>query len=173
MVSLNWFECKVSVVRDVDGVRKKVDEIYVVDALTFTNAESRIIDEVAALFPDEFTLKNISPVVYNEIFINDDDLADKWYKLKYSTLLVDEDAGKEKRVAITVLVQAASVRGALDRFEEGMRGSLADYEVMSIQDTKIMDVLPFNANDLKSGEEKSNEEDANDGNDQADAQPAE
>ena len=87
------------------------------------------------------------PAKYSELFTNEDDSADKWYKVKCNFITLDEKTQTEKKTAQNMLVQAANFRGALERFEEGMKGTLADYEIAAIQETNLMDVFPFEAKD--------------------------
>ncbi len=148
MIGNNWFECKVSTEKTVEGgMSKKFNESYIVEALNFTDAEARIIREVAPFCNGALEIKNITPAKISELFINDDDNADKWYKVKYNDIEIDEKTQTEKRTSRIILVQAANFRGALDRFDEGMKGSMADYEVAAIQETALLDVFPFAAND--------------------------
>ena len=140
----NWFECKVSAEKAVEGgMSKKFNESYLVDALNFTDAEARITKEVAPFCNGALEIKNITPAKINELFVNESDDADKWYKVKCNFITLDEKTQTEKRTASYMLVQAANFRGALERFEEGMKGTLADYEIASIQETSLLDVFPF------------------------------
>ena len=144
MLGTNWFECKVSAEKAVEGgMSKKFNESYLVDALNFTDAEARITKEVAPFCNGALEIKNIMPAKINELFVNESDDADKWYKVKCNFITLDEKTQTEKRTASYMLVQAANFRGALERFEEGMKGTLADYEIASIQETSLLDVFPF------------------------------
>ena len=144
MLGTNWFECKVSAEKAVEGgMSKTFNESYLVDALNFTDAEARITKEVAPFCNGALEIKNITPAKINELFVNESDDADKWYKVKCNFITLDEKTQTEKRTASYMLVQAANFRGALERFEEGMKGTLADYEIASIQETSLLDVFPF------------------------------
>lgn len=144
MLGTNWFECKVSAEKAVEGgMSKKFNESYLVDALNFTDAEARITKEVAPFCNGALEIKNITPAKINELFVNESDDADKWYKVKCNFITLDEKTQTEKRTASYMLVQATNFRGALERFEEGMKGTLADYEIASIQETSLLDVFPF------------------------------
>lgn len=113
--------------------------------MTFTDAEARIIKEVSPFYNGMLEVKNITPAKITELFVNEDDNADKWYKVKCNFVTFDEKSQTEKRTASYMLVQAANFRGALERFEEGMKGTLADYEIAAIQETNLLDVFPFAA----------------------------
>ena len=140
----NWFECKVTGEKVTEnGMTKSKPESYLVDAMSFTDAEARITKEVSPFFNGMIEIKNITPAKISELFINEDDDADKWYKVKCNFITLDEKTQTEKRTANYMLVQAANFRGALDRFVEGMKGTMADYEIASIQETPLLDVFPF------------------------------
>ena len=139
----NWFECKVSYEKTIaeTGIMKKVTEPYLVDALSFTEAEARIIEEITPFMSGEFAVAGIRRVRYAEIFFNED--ADRYYRCKVNFITLDEKSGMEKRTAQAMLVQASSLKDALDRLNEGMKNTLADWEVVAIADTPLMDVFKF------------------------------
>ena len=142
----NWFECKVRYEKTLeDGKVQKVTEPYIVDALSFTEAEARIIEEMRPYMSGEFTVSDIKRAKYAELFPSAEEQADKWYKCKVMFITLDEKKGVEKKTAAQMLVQAGSVRDAIDKLENGMSGSMADYEIASVTETKIMDVYPFKA----------------------------
>ncbi len=138
----NWFECKVKYVKMMEnGMEKKVTEPYMVDALSFTEAESRIITEMTPFITGEFTVANIKRANYSELFF--DETGDKWYKAKVNFITLDEKSGAEKRVASHILVQAIDFATAFKNLLECMKGTLADYEIATINETPIMDVFPY------------------------------
>ena len=135
----NWFECKVKYEKlQENGAAKKVNEPYLVDALSFTEAESRITEEQRPYISGEFTVSAIKPTKIAEIFW--DESGDRWYLVKVAFITIDEKTASEKRSVSQILVQAANFRHALERFEEGMKGTMADYEIVSINETPLMDV---------------------------------
>ncbi len=140
----NWFECKIRYEKVMeDGKNKKVTEPYLVDALSFTEAEARIIEEMKPFITGEFTVSDIKRANYTELFTSDDDTADKWFRVKLYFITLDEKSGMEKKSASNVLVQAADLRDAVKKLDEGMKGSMADYEIANVAETAIMDVYPF------------------------------
>ena len=142
----NWFTCKIRYEKVAEnGMNKKVTEPYLVDALSFTEAESRIIEEVTPFITGEFTVSCVAMANYIEIFWSDDDLADRWFKCKLWFITLDEKTGVEKRTASNVLVQATDLRDAVKKLDEGMKGTMADYVIASVQETAIMDVYPHEA----------------------------
>ncbi len=147
-----WFECKVRYDKMMEnGTVKKVNEPYLVDALTFTEAEARIIEEITPFISGEFSISAVKKTKISEIFF--DDSADKYYMVKVNFITLDEKSGVEKKSASFILTQACDLEGALNRFKEGMKGTMADYDIASIAETPLMDVYPL---DL-SGEKKAPE----------------
>ncbi|MDE5874895.1 MAG: DUF4494 domain-containing protein [Muribaculaceae bacterium] len=137
-----WFECKVRYEKMMEnGAVKKVNEPYLVDALTFTEAEARIIEEISPFITGEFSISAVKKTKISEIFF--DDSADKYYMVKVNFVTLDEKSGVEKKSASLILTQASDLEGALARFKEGMKGTMADYEIASISETMLMDVYPL------------------------------
>lgn len=145
----NWFECKVSFEKDLEnGMRKKVTEPYLVDALSFTEAEARIIQEIRPFISGEFTVTDIKRARLSELFFNEN--GDRFYKIKVYFISLDEKSGAEKKTAAQMLAQASTLKEAISVLEEGMKGSLADYTIASVTETALMDVFPFDANNVPS-----------------------
>ena len=139
-----WFECKVRFDKMQDnGAVKKVNEPYLVDALTFTEAESRIIEEMTPFISGDFSVSAVKKTKIAEIFFNDD--GDRYYMVKVNMIVIDEKSGAEKKVANFILVQASDFEDALKKFLKGMEGTLSDFEIVSISETPIMDVFPLNS----------------------------
>lgn len=140
----NWFECKIRYEKTMDdGLQKKVTESYVVDALSFSEAEERIIEEMSAYISGDFTVQDIKKAAYGEIFFSDDASADRWYKAKLQFITIDEKTEKEKRSSVNYLFQAGSMNGAMKNIEEGMGGTMIDYSITSVQETQLMDVFEY------------------------------
>ncbi len=142
----NWFECKIRYEKVAEnGMNKKVTESYLVDALSFTEAESRIIEEITPFISGEFTVSGVARANYSELIFCDEESADKWYKCKLYFITLDEKTGIEKKTATNVLVQAADLKDAIKKLDEGMKGTMADYEIAAVSETAIMDVYPYEA----------------------------
>ena len=139
-----WFECKVRYEKTLEnGMNKKVTEPYLVDALSFTEAEARIIEEVSPYISGEFTIADIKRANYTELFFCEEDSADRWFKCKLTFISLDENSGAEKKTSSNVLVQAADLRDAVKKLDEGMKGSMMDYVISSMAETAIMDVYEY------------------------------
>ena len=140
----NWFECKIRYEKIMeDGLQKKVTEVYTVDALSFSEAEERITEEMSAYISGEFEVADIKKAAYKEIFFSDEEMADKWYKTKLQFITIDEKTEKEKRSAVNYLVQAGSLHGAVKNIEEVMGGTMIDYVIASVAETSLMDVFEY------------------------------
>lgn len=153
-----WIETKVRYEKTMEnGLQKKVTEPYLVDALSFTEAESRIIEEITPFMSGEFTVSAVKKSNISEIFWNDSESADKWFKVKVNFITINEKTMQEKKTASYMLVQAADLRSALKSFDEGMKGTMADYQIASIAETPLMDV--YKADLSKDPEKESKEAD--------------
>lgn len=136
-----WFECKIRYDKvDESGVNKSVTETYVVDALSFTEAEKSIIEEMESFVSGEFEVKDIKKATYTEIFFSDDSSADKWFKVKLQFITLDDKSGKEKKSSVTYILQSDTFNNAVSSIAEVMNGSMMDYITANVQETSIMDV---------------------------------
>lgn len=139
-----WFECRIRYEKVMEnGMSKKVTEPYLVDALSFTEAEARIIEEMAPYISGEFMVRDIKRASYSELFYTDEVSADRWFKSRLGFITIDEKSGKEKVTYTNVLVQASDLRDAVKKLDEGMKGSMADYVIVLMQETAIMDVYEY------------------------------
>lgn len=135
----SWFECKVSYHKMVEnGMQKKVTDTFMVDALSFTEAEARVIEEVTPFVSGEMDVTSVKKTKISEIFR--DDSADKWYLVKPAFITIDEKTAAEKRSVSQILVAGNNFKNAYDNFMEGMKSIMADFEIVSITETAILDV---------------------------------
>ena len=154
-----------------NGAVKKVTEFYLVDAITFSEAEARIAKEVAPYISGEFDVvsikrTNYSEIVYDKFNIcseadaivqkitnansNASDVADKWFKAKVNYITIDEKSGREKKNANYCIINAGSIKAAHDTLVSFMKGTMADYEIATLDDTRIVDVYVYSADGSKS-----------------------
>lgn len=139
-----WFECSLKYDKVMEnGLEKKVTELYLVDALSITEAEARLIEEMNPFMQGEFQCKGIKEAKYSEIFFSEEESADRYFKCKLIFITLDEKSGKEKTTSTQILVQAADLRDAVGKLDEDMKGTMADYRIASVSETKIMDVYPY------------------------------
>lgn len=138
----NWFECKVSYDKQLEnGLIKKTTEPYLVDALSFTEAEARIIEEIKPYISGEFSITDIKRAKLSEIFFNEN--GDRFYKVKVQYITLDEKSGAEKKTSVNMLAQASDFQEALEVVLKGMAGTMADYNIASIAETNLMDIFPY------------------------------
>lgn len=150
MIMNNWFECKIETEKTLEtGATKKVTEQYLVDAINFGEAETRIIKEITPYCNGQLFVKDLRRAKYAEMFPCDEESADKWFKVKCMFITLDEKTQAEKKTASLMLVQASDPRDAVKRFDEGMKGSMIDYQIHTVQETKILEVYPYEATDKK------------------------
>lgn len=138
-----WIEVKVRYDKMTDsGKTVKVTDPYLVDAVSCTEAEARVVEEMTS-FVNDFNVLNVGKTKISEIFW--DEIGDRFYKVKVNFITIDEKSGVEKRKASFILVQASTFTDALANFNNGMKGTMADYEIESIAETKIVDVYRYQA----------------------------
>ena len=130
-----------------NGMNKKVTEPYIVDALSFTEAEARIIEEMKPFITGEFTVSDISRANIAELFPSPDENDDRWYKCRVMFITLDEKSGSEKKTSTYMYVQAATSDIAMTRLHECMQGTMADYVLSSVSETPIMDVFLYTGKD--------------------------
>lgn len=151
-----WFKTKVKYQKTMeDGSEKVVSEAYVVDALSFTEAESAIIDEMSVYVNGELKVSNLGKASYNEIFFSDVDDDDKFYTCKLQFITIDEKSEKERRSNVTYLVQAKSLARALRYVDEAMGKTMIDYDIVGLNETKVFDVFEHHAPSSENKEEKN------------------
>ena len=147
----NFFTCKIRYEKVLEnGMNSKVTEPYIVDALSYTEAESRIIEEMTPFISGEFTIADIKRAHYAEIVTSEDPAADRYYEAKVDFITLDEKSGAEKKVRARYLIQASDLRDAIKKLDASMKGTLADYQIAAVLETPIMDVY-FYTPDEKSG----------------------
>ena len=143
-----WFECKIRYEKTMeDGLPKKVSEVYVVDALSFSEAEERIMEEMLPYNLVDIEIVDVKIAPYREVFFADNNLADQWFKAKLSFITIDERSNKEKRTSMMYLVNAGNISSAINNIDKVMSGTMIDYVTTSISATKIFDVFEYKKKD--------------------------
>lgn len=144
MAMHTFFEVRVRYEKVMEnGTNKQVTEPYLVDALSFTEAEARIIQEMTPFISGEFKVKTVKQANYSELFFSNDMKADIWYKAKLAFVTLNEKSDAEKKTYTNILIQALDLRDAVKKLDENMKGTLADYKIVSISETKIIDVYMY------------------------------
>ena len=138
----SWFETKIKYQKCMeDGSEKVVTESYIVEALSCTEAEASIIKEMALYSHGETKVPSTKKANFSEIFFSDKDDDDKWFSAKLQFITIDEKSEKEKRSNVNYLVQAKSLARALRYVDEVIGKSMLDYDIVSLSETKIIDVF--------------------------------
>lgn len=153
-MSATWFECKVKYRKfdEASGAQKVKTEAFLVDAISYTEAESRITEEMAAYLMEgeEIKITNIKMANYAEIHPFEN--CDRWFKSKVSLIAFDEESGKERKTNLYLLVQANDVKEAFEHTISTMQDTMGEYSIPAVSESPIMDVFPY-----FSGEEEETE----------------
>jgi hypothetical protein len=148
MAMQNWYECRLKYEKTLEtGNNKKVTEAYLVDAMSFTEAEKRIIEEMTPYIVGEFEVTAVKKERIAELFF-DAEGGDRWYRCKVMFITLDEKSGTEKKSANTMLVQASDFQAAVKNLYNGMKGTMSDWEINTISETTLLDVFPINADSI-------------------------
>lgn len=140
----NWFEASIKYEKMMEnGKEKKVTERYLIDALSCTEAEARIIEEMTPFISGEFKVSATKQAKYSEVILSEEEADDIWFKAKLVYITLDEKSGNEKKTATHMLIEASDIRKAIKNLDEYMKGSMADYIIESVSDSKLMDVYPY------------------------------
>ena len=138
----NWMMCKVKYTKQLDnGALKRVSEPYLFAAISFTDTEARIYEELGSVIRGEFNVVSIARQEIHDIFGYDD--SSTWYKAKVKFDSVDADTEKSKKVTQNFLVTASSVKEASERIKESLNGMLVDFEITMVAVTDIVDIFPY------------------------------
>lgn len=137
-----WFECKVKYQKNDEGGREKnVRESYLVDAVSFTDAEKIINKKLEEYISGEFMVTNINKSTLSDVFPFED--GDYWYKVKIEYVSVDESSGKEKKLSNTMLIQAEELKEAIERTEKSLETMIVPYTIKSVIESPIIEIFPY------------------------------
>lgn len=143
-MTANWFEAKVKYMKvNEEGREKKVNEAYLLDAMSYTEAESRIMHEMESVIQGDYYISSLKKSNVTEVVPSDDENDDRWYKAKVAIIDADEVSGKEKSSYQYYLVAAANITRALENLEKSLATFVVPYEIASLSDTAFMDVFPY------------------------------
>jgi hypothetical protein len=148
-----WFSCKIKYQKqEENGKVIKISEQYLVDAMSFTEAEARLYFELGSTVP-EFLLTSVSKMNLQDLFHYDD--SETWFKCKVVYVSTDEKSGKEKKIANIMLVSAQNVKQAYERIEESLSTMLVPFEITDVNQTAILEIFPYIAEDDKAAQRKN------------------
>lgn len=139
----NWYECKVRYEKMTEtGAVKKINESYLIDAYSVTEAEARLTEELVPFVSrGEFIISSIKKERLAELFLSDEETEDKYYRCKVNFISLDEKKGIEKKVPATIIIKSDSIINAANRLEKEFSNSMSNFQVTSIVETNIMDVI--------------------------------
>lgn len=138
----NWFEVKMRYDKvHEDGYEKKVTESYVVKALSFGEAEKKAMEFLGCYVSEEIQVVNINPMKFQEVFFNEQESCDRYYKAILQFITIDEKTEREKQTQVYYLVQASSFDNCKDTIRTIMDGTMIDYQIASVSETKVIDVI--------------------------------
>ena len=144
----DWFECKVRYDKTLEnGLIKKTIETYLVDAFSFTEAEKRFIEEIEPYMTGEYFVTDIKRARITDLFESNDLNDDRWYRARLAYITLDEKSGAEKRTMQTALIQACDFRRAMANLDEGMKGTMGDWIVVSMTETPIIGIFKYKADE--------------------------
>lgn len=147
---MTLYECGIRYERTMpNGMSKKVTELYLVDACSFAEAEGRITKEMEPYISGDFDVVTIKRTNYSEI-VDGLTIDDKWFKAKLVFITVDEKSGKEKKQAVYFIVKASDINNAHICVVEHMKTTVRDYEIATLDETKIMDLFRYEVNTTSS-----------------------
>lgn len=148
-----WFECKVKYDKTMEnGLIKSTTDTYLVDAISFTEAEKRFIEEIEPYMTGEFVVSDIRRARLSEIMESEDLTDDKWFKARVAYITLDEKKGTEKRTVQSILIQAKDFHTSLKNLDKGMHGTLGEWTIVSITETKIIDIYKSQPNEEPQGD---------------------
>jgi len=140
-----WYSVKTKYTKQLEnGTFKRVTEIYLLAAMTFTDAEARIYEELGKIIRGEFVVSAIKEENVHDIFHYED--SDLWFKCKITYESQDVDSEKSKKIVQYFLVSAHSVKEAYERIQESLSTLMVDFQVPGVNVSKIVDIFPFNEN---------------------------
>lgn len=126
---------------DEKGLNKMVTEHYLVKSFTCSSAEYSIIQEMQPFITGDFKVNAVKESKYSELFLSEEAAADRYFECKLKFITLDEKSGKEKFTQTKVLVQAADLRDAVKKLDAGMRGTMAEYQIVAVSETNIIDIF--------------------------------
>jgi len=145
-MSVVWYECKVKYRKTHEtGESKVTTETYLLDAVSYTEAEARITEEMKTYTSEEFMITNIKVANLSEVHPFEN--SDRWFKSKVSLISYDDESGKEKKSNLYMLVRANDVKEAYENTEQTLQETMGDYSIPAITESPILDVFPYFGDD--------------------------
>jgi len=139
-----WFQVKVKYTKEnEEGLLKSISEQYLIDAVSFTEAEAILYDRLGSMIRGDFSVIAIAKSNIVDVFLYED--SDVWFKCKVSYLVADPDSGKEKKVNQYMIVTASDVPQAHERIQESLSNMLVSFRVPDVVVSPIVEIFPYEA----------------------------
>jgi hypothetical protein len=139
----SWYLCKIRYRKEAENSKPvTINESYLVDSVSFTDAEARIYKELESIIRD-FTLVGVNPMRVADVFHFED--SETWFKCKVSYISVDDKSGKEKKIQNLMLVSADDVKQAYERIQESLKNMLVPFDITDVNITNIIEIFPYYA----------------------------
>lgn len=124
------------------GREQMVTENFLLDAVSFTDAESRMIRQMQSMVKGgEFSIVDIKKSKIAEIFPFDD--GEWWFKVTINLVTIDEEAGREKKLRTYYLIMADDINEVMKRLDESLSYLVIPYVVTAVAVSTIVDVFPY------------------------------
>ena len=137
-IMASWYLGKIQYQKETEAGHLKIHhEAFLIDAVSYTEAEARLFEKVTKTTPD-FKLKSLVPMKLSEIFFTESG-SEIWYKAKVQYISFDERTQKEKKIPHIMLINAENPKEVFEGLQERL-GNLNDYQITDINITPIMKV---------------------------------
>lgn len=133
-----FFEVGVSY---IDAIEKKHKETFIVKAISFAEAEDKAYLDFKDYSTFDVDVLSVKISNVTEVILDENDEKEKYYKVKYSVIVVDEKSAKEKRIPHYLLFNASSIDEAREMYKRESAGWVSDIILESITETKITSYL--------------------------------
>uniref|UniRef100_A0AAU8AV44 DUF4494 domain-containing protein n=1 Tax=Dulem virus 40 TaxID=3145758 RepID=A0AAU8AV44_9CAUD len=118
-----------------DGAIKRVSEKYLCDALSVVEADAMVTKNLKPYISGDFFTSKIENSPIAEVM--GDKECGRFWLCKVAFITIDEKTAAEKRTISQILVGAPDFTNAVENFNDGMRGTMADFEIVSLAETPI------------------------------------
>lgn len=133
-----FFEVGVSY---IDAIKKKHKETFIVKAISFAEAEDKAYLDFKDYAVTDIDVLSVKISNVTEVILDENDEKEKYYKVKYSVIVLDEKSAKEKRIPHYLLFNASSIDEAREMYKRESAGWVSDIILESITETKITSYL--------------------------------
>ena len=134
-----WYECKVTHDVMIEDCVKTLTEPYLVEALSVTEAATRITAELEG--DGDGTIEGVTRKHFQEVFLEEGEWEHPFYLTKVALTTLDEKSGTEREQTFCYLIEAETLKDAMQRLEAEFRGGVSDWELLSLSKSPIVEVI--------------------------------